>query len=63
MTVDYYGMKNGAKIDERAASWTLSGKTSYQIGATIPTSAYCGTVFTLTAKGGDATSTQTTSPC
>jgi hypothetical protein len=63
VTVDYYGMKNGAKIDERAASWTLSGKTSYQIGATIPTNAYCGTIFTLTAKGGDATSTQTTAPC
>jgi hypothetical protein len=63
VTVDYYGMRNGAKIDERAASWTLSGKTSYQIGATIPTQAYCGTVFTLTAKGGDATSTQTTAPC
>ena len=63
VTVDYYGMRNGAKIDERAASWTLSGKTSYQIGATIPTNAYCGTVFTLTARGGDATSTQTTSPC
>jgi len=63
VSVDYYGMKNGSKLDERAASWTLSGKTTYQIGATIPTNAYCGTVFTLTAKGGDATATQTTAPC
>ena len=63
VSVDYYGMKNGSKLDERAASWTLSGKTTYQIGATIPTGAYCGTVFTLTAKGGDATATQTTAPC
>lgn len=63
VSVDYYGAKNGSKVDERAASWTLSGKTTYQIGATIPTGAYCGTVFTLTAKGGDATATQTTAPC
>ena len=63
VSVDYYGMKDGSKVDERAASWTLSGKTTYQIGATIPTNAYCGTVFTLTAKGGDATATQTTAPC
>ena len=33
------------------------------IGATIPTGAYCGSVFTLTAKGGDATATQATAPC
>ncbi|HEU5331897.1 MAG TPA: hypothetical protein VFU73_04025 [Actinocrinis sp.] len=63
VSVDYYGMKNGAKFDERAASWPLSGKTTYQIGATIPTGDYCGTVFTLTATGGDATATQTTAPC
>jgi hypothetical protein len=63
VTVDYYGTKNGARVDERGAQWTLSGKTTYQIGATIPTGAYCGTVFTLTAEGGDATATQTTAPC
>jgi hypothetical protein len=62
VTVDYYGMKNGAKTDERTASWTLSGKTAYDIGASIPSSSYCGEVFTLKAVSGDATSTQTTIP-
>ncbi len=62
VTVDYYGTKNGAKTDERTASWTLSGKTAYSIGASIPTDAYCGETVTLKATSGDATSTQTTSP-
>jgi hypothetical protein len=63
VSVEYYGVKNGAKVDEREASWTLKGKTAYQIGASIPTGAYCGTVFTLTASSGSATATQTTAPC
>jgi hypothetical protein len=62
VTVDYYGTKNGAKTDERTASWTLSGKTVYSIGASIPTDSYCGEVFTLKAASGDATSTQSTNP-
>ena len=62
VTVDYYGVKNGAKTDERTASWTLSGKTAYDIGTAIPSSSYCGEVFTLKAVSGDATSTQTTNP-
>ena len=62
VTVDYYGTKNGTKTDERTASWTLSGKTAYSIGASIPTDSYCGEQFTLKATSGDATSTQTTSP-
>jgi hypothetical protein len=62
VTVDYYGMKDGAKTDERTASWTLSGKTAYQIGAQIPSGSYCGEVFTLKASSGDATATQTTNP-
>lgn len=62
VTVDYYGTKNGAKTDERTASWTLSGKTAYSVGASIPTDAYCGEQFTLKATSGDATSTQTTTP-
>ncbi len=62
VTVDYYGVKNGAKTDERTASWTLSGKTAYSIGTSIPTDSYCGEVFTLKAISGDATSTQSTNP-
>ena len=62
VTVDYYGMKNGVRTDERTASWTLSGKTTYQVAAGIPSSAYCGEVFTLKAVSGDATATQTTNP-
>jgi len=62
VTVDYYGMKNGARTGERTASWTLSGKTAYDIGASIPTDSYCGEVFTLKAVSGDATSTQSTNP-
>ncbi len=62
VTVDYWGEKNGAKSDERTASWTLSGKTAYSIGASIPTDAYCGEQFTLKAMSGDATATQQTSP-
>jgi hypothetical protein len=62
VTVDYYGLKNGAKTDERTASWTLSGKTVYSVGASIPSDSYCGEVFTLKATSGDATSTQSTNP-
>jgi hypothetical protein len=62
VTVDYYGMKNGAKTGERTASWTLSGKTAYQVAAGIPSGAYCGETFTLKAASGDATATQTTNP-
>ncbi|MGH6656360.1 MAG: hypothetical protein ACRDVE_14290 [Actinocrinis sp.] len=62
VTVDYYGAKDGKKTDERTASWTLSGKTAYSIGTSIPTDAYCGEVFTLKAVSGDATSTQSTNP-
>jgi len=62
VTVDYYGVKNGAKTDERTASWTLSGKTAYDVGTSIPSSSYCGEVFTLKAVSGDATATQTTNP-
>jgi len=62
VSVDYYGMKNGVKSDERTASWTLSGKTVYQVGAGIPSGAYCGETFTLKATSGDATATQTTNP-
>ncbi len=62
VSVDYYGTKNGARVAERTASWTLSGKTSYSIGNSIPTDAYCGEVFTLKATSGDATSTQSTNP-
>jgi hypothetical protein len=62
VTVDYYGMKNGAKTDERTASWTLSGKNAYDIGASIPSTTYCGEVFTLKAVSGDATATQSTNP-
>jgi hypothetical protein len=62
VTVDYWGEKNGAKTAERTASWTLSGKTAYSIGASIPADAYCGEQFTLKAVSGDTTSTQQTSP-
>jgi len=62
VTVDYYGMKNGVKTDERTASWTLSGKTAYDVGTSIPSSSYCGEVFTLKAASGDAAATQTTNP-
>jgi hypothetical protein len=62
VTVDYWGEKNGAKTDERTASWTLSGKTAYSIGASIPADAYCGEQFTLKAISGETTSTQQTTP-
>lgn len=62
VTVDYWGEKNGAKTGERTASWTLSGKTVYSIGASIPADAYCGETFTLKAVSGDTTATQNTSP-
>ncbi|HEU5354676.1 MAG TPA: hypothetical protein VFU65_09450 [Actinocrinis sp.] len=62
VTVDYWGEKNGAKADERTASWTLSGKTAYSIGASIPADAYCGEQFTLKAVSGDTTATQQTTP-
>jgi hypothetical protein len=62
VTVDYYGMKNGVRTAERTASWTLSGKTAYSIGASIPADAYCGEQFTLKAVSGDTTATQQTTP-
>jgi hypothetical protein len=62
VTVDYWGTKNGAKTNERTASWTLSGKTAYSIGASIPVDAYCGETFTLKAVSGGATATKATSP-
>ncbi|MBS2963153.1 hypothetical protein KGA66_08860 [Actinocrinis puniceicyclus] len=62
VTVDYWGTKNGVKSDERTASWTLSGKTAYSIGASIPVDAYCGEQVTLKAASGDTTATQSTSP-
>lgn len=62
VTVDYWGEKNGAKTEERTASWTLSGKTAYSIGASIPADAYCGEQFTLKAVSGDTTATQQTTP-
>ena len=62
VTVDYWGEKNGARADERTASWTLSGKTAYSIGASIPADAYCGEQFTLKAVSGETTSTQQTTP-
>ncbi|HEV2346289.1 MAG TPA: hypothetical protein VGS97_19475 [Actinocrinis sp.] len=62
VSVDYYGTKDGKRTGERTASWTLSGKTAYSIGNSIPTDSYCGEVFTLKATSGDATSTQSTNP-
>ncbi|HEY3871749.1 MAG TPA: hypothetical protein VGM10_25530 [Actinocrinis sp.] len=60
--VDYYGVGSGstARVAEMTATYTVSGP--YQFSVAIPSSAYCGTVFTLTASSGSASSTQSTDP-
>lgn len=62
VTVDYYGMRGGVRVAERTASWTVSGKTTYQIADSISTGDYCGTQFTLTASSGAESATQSTAP-
>lgn len=62
VSIDYYGIRDGKRVAEQYATWNLSGKTSYDLGDSIPSSAYCGDEFTVVAKSGATSETKTTQP-
>jgi hypothetical protein len=62
VSIDYYGMQDGKRVAERYATWNLKGKTEYDLGDSIPSSAYCGDDFTVVATSGATTTTKSTTP-
>ena len=62
ITIDYYGTKNGSKVSPQTSVLHESGQTGYQVGTTIPSSAYCGTTVTVVASAGSDSTQATTDP-
>lgn len=62
ITIDYYGTSNGNKVSPQTSVLHESGQTGYQVGTTIPSTAYCGTKVTVIASSGETSSQATTEP-
>lgn len=62
ITINYYGTSNGKRISPQTSLLHESGQTGYQVGTTIPSTAYCGTTVTVIASAGTSSSQAATQP-